>query len=168
MQETGPGFDDEPRAPRYRAVRKFLPYPDLCEHEQVSFRLQATAKGSEMKLSLFLVEDEPRIRDQLIALTQMSLSAEIGGLAESENEALLWLYSHKGAWKIAVVDLFLKEGTGFGILSHLDDYHSGKVVVLTNSATEENRARCMNLGADAIFDKSLELETFIEYCSALN
>jgi DNA-binding NarL/FixJ family response regulator len=117
-----------------------------------------------MNLPLFLVEDKPRIRDQLIALVQMSLNAQIVGLAETEQDAVLWLHSHKGVWKIAVIDLFLKEGTGFGILSHLHNCRSGKVVVLTNSATAENRARCLRLGADAVFDKSSELENFIDYC----
>lgn len=120
-----------------------------------------------MNLPLFLVEDEPRIRDQLIALIQMTLDAQIVGLAKTEHDALLWLHSHEGIWKIAVVDLFLKEGTGFGILSNLDNYRSGKVIVLTNSATAENRAQCLDLGADAIFDKSSELEKFIDYCIAI-
>ncbi len=120
-----------------------------------------------MNLPLFLVEDEPRIRDQLIALIQMSLDAQIVGLAETEHDAVLWLHSHEGVWKIAVLDLFLKEGTGFGILSNLCDCRSGKVIVLNNSATPENRARCLGLGADAVFDKSYELENFIDYCISI-
>jgi two-component system OmpR family response regulator len=121
-----------------------------------------------MNLPMFLVEDDPHIRDQLIALTQTSLGAEIVGLAETEHDALVWLHSHQGAWKVAVVDLFLKEGTGFGILSKLNGYRSGKVVVLTNSATTENKAYSMCLGADAFFDKTSELEEFLEYCRDLD
>lgn len=121
-----------------------------------------------MNLPLFLVEDDPCIRDQLIALTQLSLGADIVGLAETEHDALLWLQSHQGDWKVAVVDLFLKDGTGFGILSNLNGYRSGKVVILTNSATTENKARCMCLGADAVFDKTSELEDFLDYCCDLD
>jgi len=121
-----------------------------------------------MNLPLFLVEDDPRIRDQLIALTRMSLGADIVGLAETEHDALLWLHSHQGDWKVAVVDLFLKDGTGFGILSNLNGYRSGKVVILTNSATTENKAHCLCLGADAFFDKTSELEKFLDYCSSLD
>ena len=120
-----------------------------------------------MNLPLFLVEDDPCIRDQLIALTQLSLGAKIVGLAETEHDALLWLHSHQGDWKVAVVDLFLKDGTGFGILSNLTGHRSGKVVILTNSATIENKARCMCLGADAVFDKTSELEDFLDYCCGL-
>lgn len=121
-----------------------------------------------MSLPIFLVEDEPRIRDQLVLLTQAALDAEIVGLAETEDEARQWLVRHQDTWKIAVIDLFLKEGTGFGILSLMPIIsRASKVVVLTNSATPENRARCLALGADAIFDKSVELEKFIDYCAIL-
>ena len=39
-----------------------------------------------------------------------------------------------------------------------------KVVVLTNYATPDIRQRAMALGADAVFDKSTELEELIESC----
>lgn len=121
-----------------------------------------------MSLSIFLVEDDSAIRDQLIVLTRLMLDAQIVGLAESENEAMSWLHGHPGLWKIAVIDLYLKEGTGFGILSYLTEHRGSKVVVLTNSASRENRARCMALGADAVFDKTAELENFINYCCDLS
>ena len=118
-----------------------------------------------MSLPIFLVEDEPVLRDQLIALTKIMLDAEIVGMAESENEAVIWLHDHSNAWKIAVIDLYLKEGTGFGILSCLTEHRDRRVIVLTNSANRENRSRCLALGADAVFDKSAELENFINYCA---
>lgn len=118
-----------------------------------------------MSLPIFLVEDDLRIRDQLILLAQVALNAEVIGLAETEDEAWQWLVLHQGLWKVAVIDLFLKEGTGFGILSLIPPNRPGKVVVLTNSATLENRARCLALGADAVFEKSAELEKFIDYCA---
>ena len=40
-----------------------------------------------------------------------------------------------------------------------------KVVVLTNYATNDIRRRCAELGSDAVFDKSNELEQLLEYCS---
>lgn len=117
-----------------------------------------------MNLPIFLVEDDPAIRDQLIDLTNLMLNSQIVGLAESEVEAVKWFDTHAGLWKIAVIDLFLKEGTGFGILSSFTNRRSNKVIILTNSATQENRARCLALGADAVFDKTAELENFISYC----
>jgi two-component system OmpR family response regulator len=39
-----------------------------------------------------------------------------------------------------------------------------KVVVLTNYATPEIRRRATDLGADAVFDKSSELDGLFAYC----
>jgi two-component system OmpR family response regulator len=39
-----------------------------------------------------------------------------------------------------------------------------KVVVLTNYATDEIRRRAADLGADAVFDKSSELDGLFTYC----
>ena len=41
------------------------------------------------------------------------------------------------------------------------------MVVLTGTATPQIRQRCEQLGADGIFDKSLETEALLDYCMAL-
>jgi hypothetical protein len=40
-------------------------------------------------------------------------------------------------------------------------------VVLTNYATPQLRERCINLGANRVFDKSDEFEPFLQYCVRL-
>jgi DNA-binding NarL/FixJ family response regulator len=40
-----------------------------------------------------------------------------------------------------------------------------KVVVLSNHSSPDVRWRCRQLGADAVFDKSTELEAMVEYCA---
>jgi two-component system, OmpR family, response regulator len=40
-----------------------------------------------------------------------------------------------------------------------------RTVVLTNYATHDIRKRCLQLGADAVFDKSTEIEAFLQHCS---
>jgi two-component system, OmpR family, response regulator len=46
--------------------------------------------------------------------------------------------------------------------------HAGqRVVVLSNYATPDMRKRCTQLGADAVFDKSNEIDALIEYCVEL-
>ena len=42
-----------------------------------------------------------------------------------------------------------------------------KVVVLSNYATPDMRKRCAQLGADAVFDKSNEIDALVDYCVAL-
>jgi DNA-binding NarL/FixJ family response regulator len=121
-----------------------------------------------MSLTIFLVEDEPALRKQLVDLVQAFLDADVIGWADTEQDALTWLHAHPNTWHFAIVDIHLAEGTGFGVLSNFTEAHKGKVVMLTNSATTANRTRCLQLGADAVFDKSAELEEFIEYCSNVN
>ena len=43
--------------------------------------------------------------------------------------------------------------------------HSQRAVVLSNYVSADIRARCMALGADAVFDKSSDLEAFFDYCT---
>jgi two-component system OmpR family response regulator len=40
-----------------------------------------------------------------------------------------------------------------------------KIVVLSNHSSRDVRWRCTQLGADAIFDKSTELEALMDYCA---
>jgi DNA-binding NarL/FixJ family response regulator len=40
-------------------------------------------------------------------------------------------------------------------------------VVLTNFATPDMRRRCLQLGADRVFDKSAELEELLIYCESM-
>ena len=41
------------------------------------------------------------------------------------------------------------------------------MVVLSNYATADMRKRCMQLGADAVFDKSNEIDALVDYCLQL-
>jgi DNA-binding NarL/FixJ family response regulator len=117
-------------------------------------------------LITFLVEDNPTIRDNLIPAMEDLVNASIVGFAETESEAAQWLKAHANEWHLAVVDLFLKEGSGLGVLASCRERNaSQRVVVLTNYATADIRERCMKLGANAVFDKSNELDAFLDYCN---
>ncbi|MDM0002125.1 response regulator [Variovorax sp. J22P240] len=118
-----------------------------------------------MPISVFLVEDNQKIRDNLIPALADLGSASVTATAESEDEAIGWLASHKGQWDLAVVDFFLKQGTGAGVVRWCNGRKpSQRVVVLTNYPTQATRIACMEAGADRVFDKSTELEEFFEYC----
>lgn len=120
-----------------------------------------------MSLITYIVEDSVTIRDNLIATLEEIAPVKVVGFAETENEACLWLSSHDGDWQLAIVDLFLKEGSGLGVLKGCQNRQNyQKVVVLTNYATNDIRERCTALGADAVFDKSNELDALFDFCSA--
>ena len=118
-----------------------------------------------MSLITYIVEDSVTIRDNLISTLEELATVEVVGFAETEEEAGNWLVSHNGDWKLAIVDLFLREGSGLGVLSRCQQRAADqKVVVLTNYATPDIRRRCADLGSDAVFDKSNEIEELIAYC----
>ena len=121
-----------------------------------------------MSVSVLLVEDEKQVRamlaDLLAGLGDFVVVAE----AATEAEARLWIEEHPGRWDLAVVDLVLEQGTGMGIIAKAKE-HAGtqRVVVFSDYATPGIRRHCLQLGADAVFQKSRQLEEFKDYCRAL-
>ena len=122
-----------------------------------------------MDLRTYIVEDNATIRENLIGTLEELASIEPLGWAETENEAKSWLAQNGGGWDLAIVDLFLKQGSGLGVLEACRDRTPGRrVVVLSNYATTDLRKRCLQLGADAVFDKSNEIDALVEYCVQLH
>lgn len=118
-----------------------------------------------MRLKTYIVEDNPTIRENLIATLEELACVDAVGTSETENEGKLWLTEHLGEWDLAIVDLFLKQGSGLGVLAACRDRDpTQKVVVLSNYATTDIRQRCAQLGVDAVFDKSNEIDALVDYC----
>lgn len=118
-----------------------------------------------MRLKTYIVEDNPTIRENLIGTLEELAQIDAVGTAETENEGKAWLAENSGDWDLAIVDLFLKQGSGLGVLAACRDRPSRqKVVVLSNYATADIRQRCMQLGVDAVFDKSNEIDALVDYC----
>lgn len=124
------------------------------------------ATRATVELKAYIVEDNPVIRENLIGTLEELASVKALGWAETESEARRWLSSQSdGTWDLAIVDLFLKQGSGLGVLEACQGRQAGqRVVVLSNYATADMRKRCAKLGADAVFDKSNEIDALIEYC----
>jgi DNA-binding NarL/FixJ family response regulator len=121
-----------------------------------------------MPLAVYLVEDVEIIRDSLIEALEDLAGARIVATAQDEAGALAWLRRHPSAWKLAVIDLFLTQGSGIGVLKAIANRGADQhAVVLTNYATADIRQRCMNAGANRVFDKSTQLEEFLDYCRGL-
>ncbi|MEO7400598.1 MAG: response regulator [Polaromonas sp.] len=118
-----------------------------------------------MRLKTYIVEDNPTIRENLIATLEELAFVTAVGTAETENEGKAWLADHPDEWDLAIVDLFLKQGSGLGVLAACRGRASSrKVVVLSNYATPDIRQRCAQLGVDAVFDKSNEIDALVDYC----
>ena len=118
-----------------------------------------------MRLRTYVVEDNPTIRDNLIATLEELTQVKAIGCSDSENESTTWLQNHSDEWDLAILDLFLKQGSGLGVLLGCQNRKPHqKVVVLSNYATPDIRRRCAQLGVDAVFDKSNEIEGLIDFC----
>ena len=122
-----------------------------------------------MQINTYLVEDSPTIRDNLIATLEELTSVLTVGTAETELDGVAWLSNSSNSWDLAIVDLFLKQGTGLGVVYACKNrMPNQRVIVLSNYATPDVRKQCALLGADAVFDKSTEIEQLLEYCVNFN
>ena len=122
-----------------------------------------------MQIKTYVVEDSPTIRDNLIATLEELTGVTTVGTAETEKEGLDWLTNSSNKWDLAIVDLFLKQGTGLGVVSACKKRSlAQKVIVLSNYATSDVRKQCALLGVDAVFDKSTEIEQLLEFCVNLS
>jgi DNA-binding NarL/FixJ family response regulator len=118
-----------------------------------------------MTFKTYLVEDNPVIRENLVGFLEDVVDTTVVAHASTEHEAVDWLHAHRDDWDIAIVDLFLRQGNGFGVVDACRDRAAHqKVVVLSNYATSDMRERSRALGADAFFDKSSEIDQLLAYC----
>nr|WP_255429342.1 response regulator [Ramlibacter albus] len=113
----------------------------------------------------YIVEDNATIRDNLIGTLEELAAVQALGWAETEADARAWLAGHARDWDLAIIDLFLKQGSGLGVLQAIQDREPHqRVIVLSNYATADMRKRCADLGADVVFDKSNEIDALVDYC----
>lgn len=118
-----------------------------------------------MLISTFLVEDKPEIRNTMFEAMEAVAPVKFVGHADSESAARLWLKENNATWELLIVDLFLAEGTGFGVLKHCQSRKPNqKVVVLTSYSHQLIASKCMKLGADMVFDKNSELDLLVAFC----
>lgn len=119
-------------------------------------------------LRIYVIEDSAVIRENLIATLEEMLPVEVVGAADNEGAATAWLQDDANRSDLVIVDIFLKGGSGLGVLRSLADTRvERKVVVLSNYATPDMRRRCLELGADRVFDKSSDIDMLLAYCDEL-
>jgi DNA-binding NarL/FixJ family response regulator len=121
--------------------------------------------GMDSRLQTYIVEDNLTIRENLIGTLEELTCTTVVGFGETEAQAREWLGGHTDEWDLAIVDLFLKQGSGLGVLQACRSRKpEQKVVVLSNYATPDIRRRCAEVGVDAVFDKSNEIDALVDFC----
>ena len=122
------------------------------------------ARTQMTQLRIYIVEDSSVIRANLIAALHESAPVEVVGIADDERSALAWLGDRTNACDLVIVDIFLKAGSGLGVLKAMAaDAEAPRRIVLSNHATPEIRIKCQQLGASKVFDKSNELDEMLAW-----
>ncbi|MET3494611.1 response regulator [Variovorax boronicumulans] len=119
---------------------------------------------------IYLIEDNPLIATTLTDGLRHFSGCKVVGTATTSDEAIEWLKANPDEWDAAVIDIFLAQGNGLTVAHYLNDTKSPaqRSVVLMNYASSEVREGALAAGVDAVFDKSLQLEAFYEFCAGLN
>jgi two-component system, OmpR family, response regulator len=117
-------------------------------------------------LKLLLVEDSRVLADRLVELIDQTTSVELVAHVDNERDASALLRDH--AVDIVILDLQLRQGTGFGVLRSLP--RTGprpRIIVLTNFDLPAYRREATELGADYFLDKSREYHRVPEILETL-
>ena len=126
--------------------------------------MRTTLADHDLRLRIYLVEGDPVTRKRLAEWFLDQKNARLVGVAATEDDAKNWLTKHSSAWDLAVVDLFLEQGSGLAVVQGCRDRSlKQKLIVLSDYATPEIRERSMILGADAVYDRTTELNEFLDY-----
>lgn len=127
----------------------------------------AGAVSAQPPLRTFIVEDSPVILENLSEALEETAPVSVVGSAADEGTALRRLAPPVSV-DLVIIDLFLKSGSGLGVLRRLRDAGStSRRIVLTNYASDEIREKCLALGAERVLDKSTDLDELINYCTGL-
>ncbi len=117
-------------------------------------------------LQAFVIEDNATIRENLIGTLEELTCVKVAGTSSTENDALAWLEQHMDRWDLVIVDLFLKQGSGLHLAQCIQRRRpTQKIVVFSNYINASVRKRCAQLGVDAVFDKSTEIDALVDYCA---
>jgi DNA-binding NarL/FixJ family response regulator len=116
------------------------------------------AEMSSRNLSVLLVEDSrvlaERLRETLLSVPGVQLA----GTVDSEADAVAVL--QRQPVDVVLLDLHLRQGTGFGVLRAIpnDQVRKTIVIVLTNYDLAEYRRAAAALGARHFLDKLRDFE----------
>lgn len=120
------------------------------------------------RIRAYLVEDSALLRQNLTETLEELAAVTVIGAAEDESTALAWLGDDQNRCDLLIIDIFLKSGSGLGVLQAARDFGTARtLIVLSNFATADIRQGCARLGADKVFDKSNEIDELIGFCAGI-
>lgn len=122
-----------------------------------------------MPLRVFMVEDSAAQCAYLAQILTTEAKAVVVGIAATETQAVRWLECHADQWDVALVDLFLGEGSGVGVIRHCQGRRPEQsILVMTNHARNDHLLHhCETLGVDAVYHKATELDSLVAHCRSM-
>jgi DNA-binding NarL/FixJ family response regulator len=122
--------------------------------------MAGTSRGRARK-SLFHVEDSAELRSRIEGELALLNGIEVVGFAGRADDAIMQIRRLEP--DIVVLDLQLEEGSGIDVLRNLSSgTESPTFIVLTNHSDSRFRKLSLQAGAHHFFDKSTQLEEFVE------
>jgi DNA-binding NarL/FixJ family response regulator len=120
-------------------------------------------------LRVLLVEDSKVLTERLTEALRQIADIELVGTADSEAGALAAFKSRPV--DVIILDLHLKQGTGFGVMRALASAQKKpRIIVLTNYDLPEYKNAAIALGATHFLDKARDYgrlpEVLHEICAA--
>jgi two-component system phosphate regulon response regulator PhoB len=107
--------------------------------------------------SVLLVEDDPSLGRTLCERLQKEKLEVTWAQTIATAEAAL----ESGRWDLAVVDVKLPDGSGFGLARHIKRTSLTPVMFMTALNSAENRLEGFEIGADEYLPKPFHLKEFI-------
>lgn len=109
-------------------------------------------------LKVFIADDSQPVADMLTELISAPGRIEVIGIGATEEATIESIRSMKP--DVVVLDLQLKTGSGTNVIRAVranNDLAKTRLMVTSNFTAPQLKAGCLELGADAYFDKVKEL-----------
>lgn len=120
-----------------------------------------------MTLSVYIIEDSQAMRAALLGMLSSVGNIRVLGTASSRERAAQWVRQHVGEWDLLVGDLRLLAGAPLNVIAQAKRQpRSGRVAVFSDALSGQDKAQCMQSGADAVFGQA-DFRRFVEYVRRL-
>lgn len=121
---------------------------------------------SDGALRVLLVEDSRILAEQLEEALVELPGVEVTSIQDSCASALSAIEAE--APQVVILDLLLKDSTGFDVLRSLPDRpHRPIVFVISSLSGTSVRRECLHLGADGFFEKCGQIDDLLTRVEAL-
>ena len=118
-------------------------------------------------LRVLVVEDLPAMAELINDLLRSMQRFQLAAILTTEAEAKLWLDEHPGEWDVAIVDLVLASGSGFGVIKKAREMAATEpILVFSGYVSPGVETHCLELGATAVIDKARS-QTLLEWFDRL-